>query len=277
MLDLHSHTRASDGVMTPKELVGAARARGVTILAVTDHDTIGGLAEAEDEGRRLGVEIVAGVEISATEPSGASVHVLGYFFDRAHAGLSAMLERLAGGRRSRNRDIAAKLTQLGMPLTLEEVEAIAGGSVGRPHFARVMLTKGYVGSFEEAFDDWLGDGKRAHVPRFVVSPAEAAGTLHQAGGIAVLAHPLGYGRSPEVVRRSISAAKKAGLDGVEVHTASQTPGETTMIASFVAQAGLLASGGSDVHVPPWPDAPRLSPKLLEPLALRAERWRAEPR
>jgi hypothetical protein len=140
-----------------------------------------------------------------------------------------------------------------------------------------LLTKGYVGSFEEAFDDWLGDGKRAHVPRFVVSPAEAAGTLHQAGGIAVLAHPLGYGRSPEVVRRSISAAKKAGLDGVEVHTASQTPGETTMISSFVAQAGLLASGGSDIHVPPWPDTPRLSPKLLEPLALRAERGRAEPR
>ncbi|MFO0726926.1 MAG: PHP domain-containing protein [Myxococcota bacterium] len=275
MLDLHSHTRASDGTLTPTELVTAARARGVSVLAITDHDTVLGLEEGEAAAARLGLKLIPGVEISATEPSGASVHVLGYFFDRHDAGLGAILERLVDGRRARNIDIAARLTALGKPVSIEEVEAIADGTVGRPHFARVMLTKGYVGSFEEAFDDWLGDGKRAWVPRFVVSPRQAADALHAAGGIAILAHPLSYGRSPDKVQKAIKAAKQADLDGIEVHTGNQTPGETTMIASFTRQAGMLVSGGSDVHSAPYPDGPKLSTALLEPLALRAEARRAE--
>ncbi len=273
MLDLHSHTTASDGVFSPAELVAEAHKHGVRTLAITDHDTLDALPAARDAAGRLDMEIINGVEISATHDDGRSVHILAYFFDENDPALLAALDRLGSGRDARNARIAQRLTELGMPIALAEVEAIAKGRVGRPHFARLMIEKGYVATFDEAFDRWLADGRPANSERFVLSPKEAIDVVHGAGGIAVLAHPLSYGRSPYQADALLARAAKEGIDGVEVYYSNHTPGETTMIESLASRYGLLRSGGRDFHVPPWPDQPRIPLSVLDPLKKRAAEWK----
>jgi 3',5'-nucleoside bisphosphate phosphatase len=269
VIDLHSHTTASDGALSPAALVEAAARRGVKTLAVTDHDTIAALGAAREAGARFGVEIIGGVEISATTPEGRSIHVLGYFFDEASPLFLSTIERLGDGRDVRNAEIAKRLQAHGMDVTLEEVEARAEGRVGRPHFAQLLIEKGYVHSFEAAFDLWLADGRPACVERFVISPREAIEVLHRAGGIAVLAHPLSYGRSPDQANTLLRGARGDGADGVEVYYGNHTPGEVAMVASLAARHGLLPAGGADFHAPPWPDAPRVPASALEALRARA--------
>ncbi|MCC7381801.1 MAG: PHP domain-containing protein [Deltaproteobacteria bacterium] len=273
MLDLHSHTTASDGLLLPAALVARAAAAGVQALAVTDHDTLAGLVAAREAAAAVGIEIITGVELSATRADGSSLHVLGYLFDELDAALGEVLWKLSDARQVRNARIAERLSLLGMPIDFASMVAAAAatqGQVGRPHFARAMVARGYVQSEEEAFARWLGDGRPACVERFVLSPAEAIEALHRAGGIAVLAHPLAYGRAPEQADRLLKELAGAGADGVEVYYPDHTPGEEAMLRALATRHGLMEAGGGDFHAEPWPERPRIPLGVLAPLRARAE-------
>lgn len=259
--------------MRPAELVRAAARAGVKTLAVTDHDTLAAFGEAHATGRQLGVEVLCGVEISTTASTGAAVHVLGYLFRPEDPALQETLARVLRGRTDRNQAIADRLAALGMPINLAQVRALAEGSVGRPHLARAMVIEGYVASVDDAFSKWLGDGKPACVDHAALTPGEAVEALHRAGGVAVLAHPLQHGRSPDQALAELRTASRLGFDGAEVYYRTHTPGEIKMLRAFAVQHDLVATGGSDVHEPPWPKAPALPLDTLDLLRARAERWR----
>jgi predicted metal-dependent phosphoesterase TrpH len=274
MLDLHCHSTASDGAHTPTELVERAAGLGLRTLALTDHDTLAGLEEARQAGRRVGVEVLGGVEISATRIGGGSIHVLGYLFNEADPGLLGQLRLLNEGRRGRNVRIAARLTALGMPIEIEEVEARAQGTVGRPHFAQVMIDKGYVRTYEEAFDFYLAEGGSAYVEKAVLSPKQAIDTVHAAGGVAVLAHPLAYQRDVARLEKLTRELAGEALDGMEVRSGGNTAGEVAMLQCFADRYGLLALGGSDFHREPGPSFSPLPSELLDAMRARAEVVRA---
>jgi predicted metal-dependent phosphoesterase TrpH len=277
MLDLHTHSTASDGSLSPEALVERAARLGVKVLALTDHDTLAGLAEARAAGARLGVEVLTGVEISSTRQGGGSLHILGYLFDETDPGLAARLALLTGGRDGRNARMVELLTALGMPVTMDEVRQRAKGVVGRPHFADVLVAKGYVQSYDEAFDRWLAEGRPAYLEKEILSPTEAIAALHDAGGIAVLAHPLTYGRDAKRVEQVLAVAAQAGADGVEVHYGGYTPGEISMLRCFSDRYGLLALGGSDFHREPSLPPPPLSADILEGMRARADSVRSKRR
>ncbi len=247
MIDLHNHTTASDGELSPTALVERAAGLGVRALAVTDHDTVAGLAEAHEAGRRLGVDVVDGVELSATRAGGGTVHVLGYLFDRSSPALTEPLGRLQASRRLRNEGIAERLAALGVPVDLAAVRSRAHGVVGRPHFAAELIAQGHARSVDEVFDRWLARGRPAYVERDELRPDEAVRMIHAAGGVAVLAHPMVYAQSDERVERMIADLAAAGLDGVEIDYPSHTAGQMTMLDCFARRYGLVRTGGSDFH------------------------------
>jgi len=181
-VDLHTHSTASDGSLPPREVVRLAKARGLKAIALTDHDTIDGLAEAVAAGQECGVEVIPGVEISARYPGG-TMHILGYFLEYDNELLARRLAVLQQARKDRNPRIIAKLNELGIPLRIEEVERISGGGqIGRPHIARALFEAGYVGSLQEAFDIYLGNQGRAYVEKFRFPPEEAIGMIRAAKG-----------------------------------------------------------------------------------------------
>ena len=254
MIDLHAHTTASDGSLSPRALVQRAAALDVRTLAVTDHDTVAGLPEAFAAGREFGVEIIAGVEFSAEYTPG-TMHLLGYGFAPDAPGL---LDVLAAGRRrrdERNPQVAAKLRALGFDLSLEEVEAVAaGGVVGRPHFAQVMMQKGYVASIDEAFTRFLNAGAPAHVKSERIAPAKAIAAVQQAGGVTILAHPYQLRASDEAALEAIvRSLRDAGLAGIEVYYSRHRPEQTRLYADLARRYDLLMTGGSDFHGTPKPD------------------------
>jgi predicted metal-dependent phosphoesterase TrpH len=188
-IDLHTHTTASDGSMTPAELVRHAFYKGLAAVAVTDHDTLNGVEEALEEGKRLGIEVIAGVEISVSFTP--EMHLLGYFFHGYHSSILKTLEELQEKREQRNPRIVNKLNELGFDITMSEVNSLAaGGIVGRPHIARAMIDKGYVASIEEAFDKYLASGRPAYFKKDKLTPAEGISEITRAGGVPVLAHPI---------------------------------------------------------------------------------------
>ena len=191
LIDLHTHTTASDGSLAPAELVQAAKDAGLKAVAVTDHDTIDGLPEALEAGRRLGLEVVPGVEISVQRgqnPGG--MHMLGLFVDHKEPTLAGALKRLQEARAQRNPKMVARLNELGIPLTMDEVNSFAGdGQVGRPHFAQALVKRGVVPNVNQAFDRYLAAGKPAYVPKFRFQPHEALAMLRKAKALPVLAHP----------------------------------------------------------------------------------------
>jgi predicted metal-dependent phosphoesterase TrpH len=192
-VDLHLHTTASDGVMTPSEIVRYAKSKGLQAIAITDHDTIEGLEEGLLEGEKIGFEVVPGVEISA-EHSPGSMHLLGYFLDIHHPLLKGKLDYLQKARAERNPKIIENLNRLGVRISYEEVvKASGGGQVGRPHFAQVLIEKGYVRSFQEAFDRFLKKGAPAYVDKVRFKPEQAISFIKESGGVAVLAHPKTLG------------------------------------------------------------------------------------
>lgn len=268
MIDLHNHTTASDGALSAAALVERAHGLGIRVMAVTDHDTVAALPAARVAAERLGVRLLAGVEISATH-DGGSLHVLGYLFDETHLALRDTLAKLIGGRDARNLTIVRKLTDLGMPLTIDEVRARADGTVGRPHFAAAMMARGYVGSVQEAFERWLKDGRPAFVDKEVLTPAEAIDVIHDAGGIAVLAHPLTYGRSADKIEPLIRSLAADRIDGIEVDYGPYSAGERGMLRCFADRYSLLATGGSDFHRDPCPVAPAIDAALIDAMQLRA--------
>ncbi len=246
--DLHMHTTASDGLHTPQEVVRLAVRAGLAAIAITDHDTVAGAAAAAAEGAKHGLTVVTGVEIS-TALAAMDIHVLGYYVDERDEQLKERLAWLRGVRESRNEDILRKLGQLGMSVTMEDVRKAMDRplqpeeSVGRPHIAAALVHTGYVRSIQDAFDRWLGSGKPAFVQPERISPEVAAKWIREAGGAAVLAHPGLYKRDEDVL-----ALVHTGLfAGIEVYHSDHTPEQERRYAEFAADAGLIATGGSDFH------------------------------
>jgi 3',5'-nucleoside bisphosphate phosphatase len=246
--DLHLHSDCSDGSLPVRELVRAAQAAGVSLLAVTDHDTVAGLAAALDEARKLGLVLIAGVEIS-TQLDALELHILGYGFDPTHPALGSLLVAQVEARRARLPAILEKLGRLGLPITVEEVEACArGGPPGRPHIAEVLVARGYVKDEEEAFRLYLADGAVAWVPKPVPAPREAIAAIHAAGGKAVWAHPLARAiQRPGGFDRLVHELAGAKLDGLEVVHPGHTPEARKRIRRAARELGLLVTGGSDFH------------------------------
>lgn len=253
MIDLHSHTTASDGSLTPTQLVERAARVGVKALAITDHDTLDGLKEAIEAGVRYGVEIVPGLEISA-EYSPGTMHILGYFIDLGSTQLQEQLNRLRAARDERNPRIVERLCALGMELSLEEVVEASGGKViGRPHFARVMVEKGYVESADEAFQKYLRKGAPAYVEKVRLHPRLALEAIHCAGGVAVLAHPYQLRVDDTETERVVEEMKEYGLDGIEVIYSRHNAKQVEYYSKLAARYDLLITGGSDFHGLTKPD------------------------
>jgi 3',5'-nucleoside bisphosphate phosphatase len=244
-VDLHSHTTASDGTLAPRELVRLAARHGVRVLAVTDHDSTGGLAEAMDEAKSLPpLEVVPGLEINR-DVAGAEVHVLGYCVDWEAAWFQEFLGAQREERRQRVYRIAARLAELGMPIDPEDVFALVKeGSAGRPHVAQAMVDRGYVKSVREAFDRYLSMNGPANVPRRRFTPAEAVGVIRRARGVPVLAHP-GLANRDELIPELV----EAGLLGLEAFYPEHSAGQITAYREMCACLGLIATGGSDFHGP----------------------------
>jgi len=247
-IDLHLHTTASDGVLSPSEVVRYAKAKGLQAIAITDHDTIEGCEEGLAEGKRIGFEVIPGIEISA-EHSPGSMHILGFFLDIHHPLLNERLRYLQKARAERNPRIVEKLNRLGIDITFEEVlKASGGGQVGRPHFANVLLEKKYVRSFQEAFDRFLKKGAAAYVDKLRFSSREALHFIDEAKGVAVLAHPntLGVNGYAELEKLILQLVKE-GLKGIEVYYPEHSPTEVAQYKSIADRYSLLSTGGTDYH------------------------------
>ncbi|MER6439607.1 MULTISPECIES: PHP domain-containing protein [unclassified Streptomyces] len=246
-IDLHAHSTASDGTDTPAELVRTAAAAGLDVVALTDHDTTRGHAEAV-AALPEGLTLVTGAELSC-RLDGVSMHLLAYLFDPAEPELLAERELIRDDRVPRARSMVAKLQGLGVPVTWEQVARIAGdGSVGRPHVASALVELGVVGSVSEAFGgDWLADGGRVYVPRHETDPFEAIRLVKAAGGVTVFAHPAAVKRGRTVPEAAIAELATAGLDGIEVDHMDHEPATRARLRGLAAELGLLVTGSSDYH------------------------------
>jgi predicted metal-dependent phosphoesterase TrpH len=248
-IDLHTHSSVSDGTDTPAELMRNARLAGLDVVGLTDHDTFDGLDEAAAEGERQGVELVRGMELSCSR-QGSSVHVLAYGADPDSPGLAAEMARVRDGRLGRLAGVLAKLTALGVPVSEAEVMAQVGDSpsVGRPHIADALIKAGHVRDRQEAFDRFLADGGPAHVPRYTIELERGIELIHQAGGLAVIAHPWGRGREhllpPNVLQVLVD---DHGLDGIEVDHQDHDTNTRRRLRLLADSLGLLATGSSDYH------------------------------
>lgn len=260
MIDLHSHTTASDGQYAPSELLARAASAGVTVLAVTDHDTVAGLAEAAEAARAHGVELVPGIELSAFI-HGREVHILGHFLRPEDEDLARFSERLRQERDRRMEAMVAKLRQLGYPVRLEQVLEVAGDAqLGRPHLARVMVDRGWCLDVKEAFDRFLGTGRAAWVERFKLEGAEAIRLIRDAGGTATLAHPA----ASKMERVEIRALARAGLMGLEVGHGDPNPSVRRKYLGLAAEFGLVPTAGSDFHGEKVSPDHRLGSAAMEP-------------
>lgn len=256
-IDLHSHSRVSDGTDSPAELVRRAARLGLSVVALTDHDTFDGLDEASGEAARLsadrsqgdGIRLVRGVEMS-TSLHGVSVHLLGYGCDEADPALAAELVRLRSGRGGRLQPMLDRLAELGYPLRRADVLAQVGDSpsVGRPHVADALVRAGYVADRTEAFDRLLADGGPAYIPRYATDLVTAIGLVLGAGGVPIIAHPWGRSvRRPEVVRRLPELVADAGLAGWEVDHHDHGPQVRAELGALGRRLGVITTGSSDYH------------------------------
>jgi hypothetical protein len=244
-VDLHTHTIASDGTLRPRELVAEAAKRGVRVLAVTDHDSTEGLAEAIEEARRHPpLTIVPGIEINC-DVEGAEIHILGYCMDYEAPWFQEFCRAQREERRARVYRMAERLAALGMPIDVERVFALVQeGSAGRPHVARVMVERGYVKTVREAFDKYLAADKPAHVPRKKLTPEDAVRLLRRAGGVPVFAHP-GLSDRDELVPALVAA----GLMGIECYYSEHSATQRGAYVDLCRRYDLVATGGSDFHGP----------------------------
>lgn len=240
--DLHLHTLFSDGTETPERVVELAKAAGVSCIAITDHDTLAGLPSAEPVAQRLGIELIPGVEMSASA-GGVEVHLLGYWVDGAHAPFRAHLERQHARRIGRIHEMVAQLGRAGVRIDAAEVLALAGeGTVGRPHVARILVKRGYVATMPEAFDKYIGDGKPGFVPGSPIEPRGIIQLIRNAGGVPVLAHPM-YLRNDALVEQFA----RDGLAGIEAQHSSHPPELVLRYERLAEKLKLLVTGGSDFH------------------------------
>ncbi len=274
-IDLHTHSNRSDGTFAPAEVVRRAAELGLEVVALTDHDTTEGLAEAEAAGVELGVEVVPGVELSA-EHDGTSVHVLAYWPDVGDPELQAELRRLRDERFRRGELIVERLRELGLPVSFERVREIAGGgNIVRPHIAQAMVEAGVVATEREAFDRYLADGGPAHVPKHALDPVEAVRLILAAGGVCALAHPGMWGDQGEVPEELIERMAAAGMQGLEVEHTDHSPEQRERYRRLADRLGLIPTGGSDCHGERY-EPIRLGGATCDPEAFAALRRLASP-
>ncbi len=261
-IDLHTHSTASDGSMAPAELVRYAHSKGLAAVALTDHDTVVGLEQALEEGSRLGIEVIAGVEISVSVspwnipsyrcPNGETgepeMHLLGYFFKGNYEPILKTLDELRAKREQRNHRIVGKLNEMGFDISMEEVAAKAGGGiVGRPHIARVLMEKGYTSSITEGFEKFLAAGRPAYFRKDKLTPEVGIAEIRQSGGVPVLAHPIFLGLKGEALDRVLNKLKAAGLIGIEAFYTENTGERTKELLELAVKNELKVTGGSDFH------------------------------
>jgi len=242
-IDLHTHTTASDGLLCPEALVQAVQAAHLDVFSITDHDTLDALAGAEAHAGARGLRLIPGIELSAMWRKKFELHLLGYFFDPADPRLLGFLRARREARRTRLTAMLDRLRGMGIVVAADDVLACArDGNVGRPHLARVLVQRGLVGSPDEAFERYLGEGKPAYVPRPDVTMAEAIRVIHDAGGLASLAHP-GLHNHDEALPDLVAS----GLDGIEVYHVTHPPGQVRHYRRQAERWGLVVTGGSDFH------------------------------
>jgi len=240
--DLHMHTTYSDGACTPSGLVENSKKAGLNVISLTDHDSVSGIDEAIEAGKACGLEVIAGMELSANY-NGSEVHILGYFMNHRDKSLVESLTSFQVARRERAQRIVDKLNKMNIPLGINDVlEHVTGDSVGRPHIATALVNEGHASSYQQAFNKYIGDGRPAYEQKCHFSPEETIKLITQSGGLSFLAHP-GRSISEEILLQLI----KAGLDGIEVIHPAHTPELTNYYRGIVNEYYLLESGGSDFH------------------------------
>ena len=248
MIDLHTHSTVSDGTLSPAELVRLAYRSGITALSLTDHDTAEGNFAARQAAADIGLDFIPGIEISCDYRE-RNIHILGYWIDPENEQLRNISARLIEYRNQRNHKIIERFQELGIRLEYNDIMEIAGNDVvGRPHFARALTDNGHTVSIKEAFDIYLGQGKKAYVPKIRLTPAEGIELISQAGGIPVLAHPNQYpfGTTDELKKVMIELAS-LGLRGIEAHYSTNSPDQTGFYLQLANELDLAVSGGTDFH------------------------------
>jgi predicted metal-dependent phosphoesterase TrpH len=253
MIDLHSHSVFSDGSETPERVVELAYGIGCSAVALTDHDGLGGIGQAESRAAALGIEFVPGCEVSCVFSPG-TMHVLCYFVRDEPGPLQDELVRLRRDRSERNTKLVERLHELGIPIDFTEVERIAKGSVvGRPHFAQALVEIGAATSINDAFEQLLGKGQPAYVSKARVDAAEIVDLTRRSGGVAVLAHPLSLGLSPNELAKEVDELRGAGLSGLESYYSRYDSSTRAELVALARRAGLVPTGGSDFHGSYKPD------------------------
>lgn len=247
-VDLHTHSRFSDGSDTPTELVTKAKAIGLSAIALTDHDTLEGITEARSAAARLGIEVVPGVEISC-EWSPGTLHMVVLFLEPGPGPLQDRLAGLQAARTTRNDRIVEKLSDLGIDITIEEVvEEAGGGVVGRPHIAAVLVRKGAVEDIRGAFDEYIANGGPAYVGRERLTPEESIDLARRSGALAILSHPYTMGLESETqFREAFAHLAASGMTGIDCYYPEYSPDERDAMAEVCRSFGMIPSGGSDYH------------------------------
>lgn len=246
--DLHTHSTASDGVLSPTALVQRALDHNVKMLALTDHDTVAGIVEAKAYAQNKPIRLISGVEISILW-EGKNIHLAALNIDETHPAISTLLQQQQTRREQRAIEIGDKLAKIGIPNAYEGAKKLATGEVTRAHYGRFLVEQGYVNNVEQAFRRYLGMGKSAYVKPNWCSLEESIQSTHQAGGVICIAHPLRYKLTARWIRRLIVDFKLAGGDGIEVSGSSQTPDQRQLLARWANEFDLYASAGSDFHYP----------------------------
>lgn len=246
-IDLHTHSTASDGIYSPTELLRRAREVGLRVLALTDHDSTGGLEEAAQAAGAQDIDFIPGIEIN-TDVSGGEVHMLGYFIEYQRPAFQAILKVLRDARERRGQRMVELLNEQGVQVEWERVREIARGAVGRPHVARALLEAGYVQTIGEAFDKYIGTGGPAYVPRYKLTPEDAVRLIVSANGLPVMAHPVEL-PGLEELRNWLPGLCAAGLVGLETYYGPYTTAEEQQLRALADEYGLIPTGGTDFHGP----------------------------
>lgn len=244
-IDLHIHTTASDGTCSPEKVVQTAKSVGLSAIAVTDHDTVSGYAQAVAEGRKLGLTVIPGIEISTKY--GGPIHILGYFIDPESEKLSPVLEWVVHDRDERNRKMAELMAADGLPVSYEKMHERFGEVIGRPHFARLLVELGMAESTQDAFDRYVEKGQKYYLPRNFLSIERSMEIIREAGGVPVLAHPFQYKRDDAGLRDIITHCMDHGLMGIECRYSGYSPRQYGYLEALADEYGLLKTGGSDFH------------------------------
>jgi len=248
VIDLHTHTSYSDGTDTPAQLINKALAAGISIIGLTDHDSISGWQEATDA-LRTGISLVPGAEISCQTPDGISVHILGLLFDSNNSELMSTLEKTRENRHGRMEKIIARINEAGIDITMDDVleQLSDGATLGRPHLADALVKKGIVASRDEAFTQMLHNNSKYYVSHYSPTPEAAIKLIKAAGGVSVIAHPMASHRGRTISLDTFGSIIQAGLDGIEVDHRDHSPDEKSQLIKLANESNLVMTGASDYH------------------------------